>query len=52
MLCSDFFLGVRRMALDVDKDFKGLDVVFDVAAEDVNNLSIVLISQTTNDVSY
>ena len=50
MLCSDFFLGVRRMTLDVDKDFKGLDVVFDVAAEDVNNLSIVLISQTTNDV--
>ena len=42
-LCSDFFHGAGHIALDVDTDFKvGSDVLFDVAAEHVNNLSIVL----------
>ena len=51
MFCSDFFDGADHIALDVDKDFKlGLNVVFYVAAEHVNNLIIVLNSQTTNDV--
>ena len=51
MLCSDFFDGAGHIALDVDKDFKEWsDVVFEVAAEHVNDLSIVLNSQTTNDV--
>ena len=51
MLCSDFFDGAGRIPLDVDRDFKeGSDVVFDVAAEHVNNLSIVLNSRTANDV--
>ena len=51
VLCSDFFDGAGHIVLDVDKDFKeGSDVVFDVAAEHVNNLSIALNSQTTNDV--
>ena len=35
--------------LDVDSEFKeGSDVVFEVASEHVNNLSIVLNSRTTN----
>ena len=47
MICFD---GAGHIALDADKDFKeGSDVVFDVAAEHVNNLSIVLNSRTTND---
>ena len=51
MLCSDFFYGAGHIPLDVDRDFKeGSDIVFDVAAEHVNNLSIVLNSRTTNDV--
>ena len=50
-LCSGFFHGGGPIALDVDKDFKvGSDVVFDVAAEHVSNLSIVLNSRTANDV--
>ena len=51
MSCSDFSDGAGHIALDVDRDFKeGSDVVFDVAAEHVNNLSIVLNSRTANDV--
>ena len=51
MLCSDFFDGSGHIALNVDRDFKeGSDVVFDVAAEHVNNLIIVLNSRTSNDV--
>ena len=51
MFCSDFFVGAGHIALDVDNNFKeGSDVVFEVAAEHVNNLSIVLNSRTTNDV--
>ena len=47
MLCSNFFDG--RVVLDVDSEFKeGSDVVFEVASEHVNNLSIVLNSRTTN----
>ena len=39
MLCSNFYDGAGHIDLDVDKDFKeGSDVVFDVAAEHVNNL--------------
>ena len=35
--------------LDVDSEFKeGSDVVFEVASEHVNNLSIILNSRTTN----
>ena len=50
ILCSDFFDGAGHIALDVDRDYKeGSDVVFDIAAEHVNNLSIVLNSRTTND---
>ena len=42
-LCSDFFHVAGHIALDVDTDFKvGSDVLFDVAAEHINNLSIVL----------
>ena len=37
--------------LNVDSEFKkGSDVVFEIASEHVNNLSIVLNSRTTNDV--
>ena len=44
----DFFDGAGHIVLGVDKDFeKGSDVVFEVAAEHVNNLSIVLNSRTT-----
>ena len=51
MLCSGFSHGAGPIALDVDKDFKvGSDVVFDVVAEHVNNLSIVLNSRTANNV--
>ena len=51
MFCSDFFDSAGHIALDVDNSFKGgSDVVFEVAAEHVNNLSIVLNSRTTNDV--
>ena len=51
MFCSDSFDGAGHIALDVDNNFKGgSDVVFEVAAEHVNNLSIVLNSRTTNDV--
>ena len=51
MFCSDFFNGAGHIALDVDNKFKeGSDVVFEVAAEYVNNLSIFLNSQTTSDV--
>ena len=51
ILCSDFFDGAGYIALDVDKDFKERsDVVFEVTAEHVNNLSNVLNSRTTNDV--
>ena len=51
MSCSDFSDGAGHIALDVDRDFKeGSNVVFDVAAEHVNNLSIVLNSRTANDV--
>ena len=51
MFCSHFFGGAGHIALDVDNNFKGgSDVVFEVAAEHVNNLSIVLNSRTTNDV--
>ena len=47
MLCSNFFDG--HVVLDVDSEFKeGSDVVFEVASEHVNNLSIVLNSRTTN----
>ena len=43
MFCSHFFDGAGHIALDVDNNFKGgSDVVFEVAAEHVNNLSIVL----------
>ena len=50
MFCSDFFDSAGHIALDVDNNFKGgSDVVFEVAAEHVNNLSIVLNSRTTND---
>ena len=43
MLCCDLFDGAGHIALDADRDFKeGSDVAFDVAAEHVNNLSIVL----------
>ena len=46
-----FFHGAAHIALDCDKDFKvGSDVVFDVAAEHVNSLRILLSSQTANDV--
>ena len=46
--CSHFFYGAGHI---VDKDFKeGSDLVFDVAAEHVNNLNIVLNSRTANDV--
>ena len=46
-----FFDDAGHIALDVDNNFKGgSDVVFEVAAEHVNNLSIVLNSRTTNDV--
>ena len=39
MLCSNFYDGASHIALDVDKDFKERSgVVFDVAAEHVNNL--------------
>ena len=51
MFCSHFFDGAGHIALDVDNNFKGgSDVVFEVAAEHVNNLSIFLNSRTTNDV--
>ena len=51
MFCSHFFGGAGHIALDVDNNFKGgSDVVFEVAAEHVNNLSIFLNSRTTNDV--
>ena len=51
MFCSHFFDGAGHIALDVDNNFKGgSDVVFEVAAEHVNNLSIVLNSRTTNDI--
>ena len=51
MFCSDFFNGAGHIALDVDNKFKeGSDVVFEVAAEYVNNLSIFLNSRTTSDV--
>ena len=51
MSCSDFSDGAGHIALDVDRDFKEeSNVVFDVAAEHVNNLSIVLNSRTANDV--
>ena len=51
MSCSDFFDGAGHIVLDVDRDYKeGSDVVFDVAAEHVSNLSIVLNSRTTNGV--
>ena len=43
MLRSNFFDGAGHIALDVEKDFKEeTDVVFEVAPEHVNNLSIVL----------
>ena len=49
--CSDFFYGAGHIALVADKDYKeGSDLVFDVAAEHVNNLNIVLNSRTANDV--
>ena len=49
MLCSNFLDG--HVVLDVDSEFKeGSDVVFEITSEHVNNLSIVLNSQTTNDV--
>ena len=45
---QSFFYGAGHI---VDKDFKeGSDFVFDVAAEHVNNLNIVLNSRTANDV--
>ena len=45
------FYGACHIVLDVDKDFKERsDVFFEVAAKHVNNLSIALNSQTTNDV--
>ena len=51
MFCSNFFYGAGHIALDTDNNFKeGSDVFFEVAAEHVNNLSIVLNSRTTNDV--
>ena len=51
MLYSDFFYGAGQIVLDVDKDFKERsDVVCEVAAEHVNNLSIALNSRTTKDV--
>ena len=51
MLCSDFTDGAGHIVLGVDKDFKeGSDIVFEAAAEHVNNLSIVLNSRTTDDV--
>ena len=50
MFRSNFFDGAGHIALDVEKDFKEeSDVVFEVAPEHVNNLSIVLNSWTTND---
>ena len=43
MLCSDFFDGAGHIALDVDYVFKeGSDIVFEVPAEHVDNLSMVL----------
>ena len=43
MLCSDFFDGAGHIALDVDYVFKeGSDIAFEVPAEHVDNLSIVL----------
>ena len=43
MLRSNFFDGAGHIALDFEKDFKEeSDVVFEVAPEHVNNLSIVL----------
>ena len=51
MLCSDFFGGAGHIAIDFDKGFKeGSDVAFEVAAEHLNNLSIVLNSRPTNGV--
>ena len=51
MFCSDFCDGAGHIALDVDNNFKeGSDVVFEVAAEHVHNLSIFLNSRTTSDV--
>ena len=51
MLRSDFLMVLVTLLQTVDKDLEeGSDVVFDVAAEYVNNLIIVLNSQTTNDV--
>ena len=51
MFCSHFFDDAGHIALDVDNNFKGgSDVVFEVTAEHVNNLSIFLNSRTTNDV--
>ena len=50
MLRNNFFDGAGHIALNVEKDFKEeWDVVFEVAPEHVNNLSIVLNSWTTND---
>ena len=49
MFYSDFFDGAGHIALDLDNIFKeGSDVVFEVTAEHVNNLSIALNSQTTD----
>ena len=45
-----FFDHSLLITLDVDKDFKeGSDVVFEYAAEHVNNLSIVMNSRTTKE---
>ena len=49
MLCSYFFDGAGHITLG--EDFKeGSNVVFDVVAEHVNNLCIVLNYRKTNDV--
>ena len=47
----NFFHGADHLAFYLDKDFKvGSDVVFDVPAEHVSNLCIVLYSPTAYDV--
>ena len=49
MLSSNFCDGVDHIFSDVDEDLKEGVVVFDVAAEHVDNLSIILNSRTTTD---
>ena len=53
MLCSDLFDGANHIVLGVDKDFKeGWYVAFDIAAEQISSLGIVLNSGMTGDVKF